>query len=459
MSSEGAGRSSLRALLLSLALASSAAACSGERAESLVFIVLDTVRRDHLPTYGYPRETAPRIDELARRAVVFERAFAQQTNTNPSHASMFTGLYPPSHGNLDNGYRLAPERVTLAQILAGAGFRTAAFVSGVTMRAVACGLDRGFEVYDDEFEGKRRDGRIATERATRWLEEQSRSRLFLFLHLYDAHGPYLPSGRYLAMFRSPEPGPELERIPPYQQVADAEGRPLRGLNGYVDRYDAMIRYQDDLIRPLLDRIDLSRTAVVVLSDHGETLGERYRKLDHGGQVFDEQLRIPLVLSAPGIAPRRVAQQVETIDLLPTLLELLGEALPANHAIQGQSLLPLLHGEESELRSTVFSQARSDSERHADRGYRLRPRAQISTARGPRWKLIHYPGIERDYLELYDLESDPGERKNVAEAEPEVRDRYARILEQWLAQDEGAPARPVLPPEVREKLEELGYTEP
>lgn len=450
--------SSRGARVFGLALAA-LVGCAGGTPRGLVLIVLDTVRQDHLPTYGHERETAPRIDALARRSVVFENAFSQQTNTNPSHASMFTGLYPPGHGSRFNGQRLHPDRVTLAQILARDGFRTAGFVSGVTMRAVACGLDRGFEVYDDGFEGKRRDGRIATERASRWLEENAGERFFLFLHLYDAHGPYVPKGPYLSLFHSPDQGPELRNIPPYQQVTDAEGRPLQGLAGYVDRYDAMIRYQDDLLAPLLDALDLSRTVVIVLSDHGETLGERYRPLDHGGQAFEEQLRIPLIMSVPGVAHRRVEPFVETVDLLPTILDLLEIQSPEGPELPGKSLVPLLRGEESELRSVVFAQARSDSERHADRGYRLRPGTNISTVRGSRWKLIFYPGVDRDYVELYDLERDPGERENQAASEPETRAHYERILREWLREGAAPSAETPLPPELRRQLEELGYTRP
>ena len=295
----------LAALLLGIVLG-----CAPEHPYNLVFISLDTVRRDHLPTYGYARPTAPRVDALAGKGVVFDGAFAQQTNTNPSHASMFTGLYPHVHGNRFNGERLNRKWPTLAQILGRAGFRTGGFVSGITMRGATSGLDRGFEVYSDAFPGKRRNGRIATTEAVQWVRSIRRSeRWFLFLHLYDAHGPYLPKGRYAKLFRSSEPGPQLPNVPRYQRVLE-NGKSLAHLNRYVDRYDAMIRYEDDLVSLLLDEVDLSNTVVVVLSDHGETLGERYRPLDHGGQAFDEQIRIPLVVYAPGFAPRRVGAFVE-----------------------------------------------------------------------------------------------------------------------------------------------------
>jgi arylsulfatase A-like enzyme len=446
----------MRSLLL-LFVAACWLGCGSGSPDRLVLISLDTVRRDHLPTYGYARLTAPRIDALSRRTVVFENAFAQQTNTNPSHASMFTGLYPHVHGSRFNGVRLARGRVTLAQILRRSGFRTAGFVSGVTMRAETSGLNRGFEVYDDAFEGKRRDGRIATTRAVEWIRARDRGeRYFLFLHLYDAHGAYLPQGRYTELYQSSDPGPELPRIPRYQRLRDSEGRAVVHLNDYVDRYDAMIRYQDDLVASLLAELDLSRTVVVILSDHGETLGERFQALDHGGQVFDEQIRIPLFIYAPPVLSRRSDAYVETVDLLPTLLEILEVPIPKGLSVQGRSLVPELRGEQQIDRPVVFSSARSVSERFANRGYRLRPRSNIHSARSPRWKLILYPGETQNYVELYDLEADPAEQENRAEAAPKVRDALLRALEGWLEGAAPEVGETPLPPHLQEQLRELGY---
>jgi arylsulfatase A-like enzyme len=433
--------------------------CAPDHPYDLVFITLDTVRRDHLPTYGYPRPTAPRVDALAQKGIVFDGAFTQQTNTNPSHASMFTGLYPHVHGSRFNGERLNAKWPTLAEILRQAGFRTGGFVSGITMRAATSGLDRGFEVYNDSFSGKRRNGRVATTQAVQWMRTLRRSeRFFLFLHVYDAHGPYVPEGRYAKLFQSPDRGPVLKNIPRYQQQLDDAGRPLTHLNDYVDRYDAMIRYEDDLVASLLEEIDLSHTVVLILSDHGETLGERYRVLDHGGQVFDEQIRIPLILYVPGLAPRRVAAFTETVDFLPTLLEVLRVPAPDGLQVQGQSLVPLMQGETAGGDPLVFASGRAVTERHVDRRYRLRRKANIHTVRGPQWKLILYPGINKTYLELYDLESDPGEKRNVASHESGPRDAYQKLLDDWLETGAGESEETILSPEVLQHLRELGYVD-
>jgi arylsulfatase A-like enzyme len=424
---------------------------------NLVFISLDTVRRDHLPIYGYSRATAPSVERLARTATVFENAYTQDTNTNPSHTSMFTGVYPHVHGSRKNGLRLADDQVTLAQILKRVGFRTGGFVSGLPMHRWLSGLDRGFDVYNDRLWRLRRKGSDTADAALDWLSQlPADEHWFLFVHLYDAHGPYKPEGRYAKMFESKDLGPALKSIPEYQLVNDSAGNPMTHLNGYVDRYDAMIRYLDDQVAKILEKIDLSDTIVVILSDHGETLGERYRVLDHGGQVFDEQTRIPLVIHAPGQQPRRVAATLETIDLLPTLLSLLGVAVPADRPVQGKNLLPLVQRASAGGREFSFSSATVSEERHADRGYRLDSSRYIHSIRSSRWKLILYPARQQDYFELYDLEADAAERENVANQYPRVRNEYHVRLRSWAAGGKESEPHDSLTPEMRERLEALGY---
>jgi arylsulfatase A-like enzyme len=447
-----AGLRTLRPLLLAAALG--LAACAPEPPpRHLVLLSLDTVRADHLTPYGYARPTSPALETFAAGSVLFTRAFAQQTNTNPSHASMFTGLYPHVHGNETNFHTLPEGRPTLAGILAQNGFATGGFVSGAALQTFT-GLHRGFEVYRDEMEGWRQDGAVATERALEWLRSLPEDRrFFLFLHLYDAHGPYQVDPERLGRFASPEPGRRLDHIPPYQRLR-RDGKLLEHLNLYVDRYDTQVHYMDELAGRLLAEIDLEDTLVVVATDHGETLGERYHVLDHGAQVFEEQTRIALLVRAPGLAPRRVDTLVESVDLLPTVLDLLGVPPPPGAAFQGSSLRPLLAGSRKPLRSVVFSSARADSTWYE--GYELDDKRLIHTARSNRWKLIVYPGVERDYIELYDLRADPGETENVAGRHPEVQATLAQALERWL--DERGPTRPEadLPEELREKLRQLGY---
>lgn len=447
-----------RARWISLALVAAAwlglTACGPDAPpRNLVFVTMDTVRADHLSLYGYGRPTSPVLEELGAHAAVFTNAFSQQTNTSPSHASMFTGLYPHVHGNETNFQTLPEGRTTLAQILAKQGFETAGFVSGVAMQKYT-GLDRGFEVYRDEMKGWRRDGRAATEEAIEWLRElPPDQRFFLFLHLYDAHGPYYVPPERQVLFQSADPGPLLRNVPDYQRWMPG-GKDLRHLNQFVDRYDTQIRYVDTLIGELLKHVDLKTTAVVVTADHGETLGERYHVLDHGGQVYDEQIRIPLVVRLPRGEPRRIEAMVETVDFLPTLLDVLQVPRPQGLALQGESLAPLLGGGRRPLRSVTLAGARAEPDWFPQ--YGLDKKRQVYSIRSSRWKLIAYPGVEQDTLELFDLQSDPGETRNVAAEHPDVRATLAAALARWRQQS--SPLRPEtdLPEELRNKLRQLGY---
>jgi arylsulfatase A-like enzyme len=419
----------------------------------LLIVSLDTTRRDHLSTYGYERETAPALDRLARGGALFENAISQWTATNPSHTSMFTGLYPHTHGVGTNTSRLPDSLPTLAEILRGAGFRTGAFVSGYTLQSRKTGIDRGFEVYEGRFEGTRRDGRRTGELAVEWLRSlPADERRFLFLHLYDAHGPYRGDGRRLDLFRSSEPGPLLRFIPEYQRRRDSEGRALRHLNEYVDRYDAEVRYQDEVMDYVLGALDLDRTFVVVVADHGETFVERSKSLNlsHATGVFDEQIRIPFVLHGPGIEASRFEEIVETVDLLPTALEILAVPPPPELQIQGESLVPLLAGRRPERADHLgFSSV------WARRGGLDRDR-EIRTVRSRRWKLVVYPGLDGDRVRLFDLAADPGEREDVGDLHPKIRDGLLSELERWSTGDMTPAEEIELTPEDIEKLQALGY---
>ena len=429
------------------------------RAENLIFISLDTTRRDHLSTYGYRRATTPAIDALAEGGAVFDNAIAQMTITNPSHACMFTGLYPHTHKVGINTRRVADERTTLTEILRQRGLRTGAFVSGHPLKRELTGIHQGFDTYDSDFTTRRRFGRETLDRALAWLRGLSPGDpYFLFLHLYDAHGPYHPPPEYLERFRSAERGRELAHIPRYQKVRNESGEVYRHLNDYVDRYDAMNRFQDDLVGELLGEVDLERTLVVLVADHGETLGERATQftLGHGTAVFGEQIRIPMILRGPGVPIGRFGQLAETVDLLPTILDLLGIDLPGGLDLEGESLAPILRGEAEAERRWAFSSNRARPQIYADRGYRLRKGAFIHAVHFRNWKLVSYPGAERDYLELYDLEADPGEQRDVAAEHPEVRARLLRALEGWRQDPDDDESEPALPPELERQFRSLGH---
>ncbi|MCU0303448.1 MAG: sulfatase-like hydrolase/transferase [Thermoanaerobaculales bacterium] len=438
--------------------------------ENLVILSIDTLRPDHLSLYGYHHPTSEHLDRLARRSAVFDQAITVHVTTAPAHATVLTGRWPADHGIVRNGLRLADGVTTLAEVFAARGWATGAFVSGWTLERHT-GLDRGFEVYDDALDGPgagaRRAGGLTTDRAIGWLELQATGGrpFFLFLHLFEPHWPYDP------------PAADALRFLPGQYELATIGRPvhierrlsvnrLDGLERreYVARYDGEIAVADRLLGRLLDALDrlglARRTAVVVLSDHGETLVEREWAMDHGGRPYDEQARVPLVLHIPGdrSAGRRVADQVSLLDVAPTALELLGVDPPAG--LPGRSLLALARGEApSSGLGPAFVTAGCLPERVPHIEAPLRPHAVVRAVRLPGLKLVEYPLADGGWHpELFDLGADPGETVNLAPARPELVSGLHAELDRWQGQRRADLEATgfELDPGVAEALRALGY---
>ncbi len=361
---------------------------------NIVFITLDTVRADHLHCYGNAKIKTPAIDALANSGVLFEKAVAQAPLTLPSHASMFTGTNPNVHHVRDTGgFVLQPSSVTMATILREHGWNTAAFIGAVVLKR-AFGFNQGFSVYDDRMpggsggEGMMRNAGVTVDHALAWLNaqpEQSGKPFFAWLHFYDAHQPYVPPP---AEFQRQYPG---------------------------DTYDAEIAYMDRQLGRFVNAVKkkspAQNTLFVVLSDHGESLGE-HGEYQHGVFLYDSTVRIAWVMAGPGIpAGVRVSQQARTIDLLPTVLDLLGGK--ASPAVQGTSLVPALTGKPV---ATEYSYEETMYPKFIMNWASLRG---IHTAE---WMYVRAPKPE-----LYDLKNDPTELHNVIDAHP----REYRELDQQL----------------------------
>ncbi len=247
---------------------------------NVVLITLDTTRADYLSSYGFPLPTTPHLDALAERGVRFSDASSQIPLTGPSHATILTGLYPHQHGAIRNGVPLLEGIPTLAERLSAQGYRTAAFVSGWTLRGNLSGLARGFDTYDDRMEDRyhlvnsQRFAHQVTPPALKWLRDNARRPFFLWVHYFDPHTPYKKRGESHAI---------LERASPSAMAA----LPQRNRN-----YASEIHYTDRWIGKLLQalkELDLeSETIVVVTADHGEALGE-HGYVGHGRQIYQEIL--------------------------------------------------------------------------------------------------------------------------------------------------------------------------
>jgi arylsulfatase A-like enzyme len=370
-------------------------------AVNVILLSLDTLRADRLPTYGYPLDTAPFIDRLAREGTVFESFVAAATTTAPSHMAIFTAIEPSVLQKLAGFGRIWPRATTLAEALRGAGFETGAVSENVVLEAER-GFARGFDVYRENKSAEVLDGggdaAVTYAMAQEFLREHVDRRFFLFLHTYQVHYPYVPAEGYEGLFPEPPPG----------------RAPVAGLPADRDPalYDREIRFLDDQVRSLyatLEELGLAeRTLLVITSDHGEEFLE-HGGIGHAANVHLEVTHVPLIFVGPGVPQgRRIAQPFGHRDLMPTLLDRLGVPVPAT--VRGRSFAALLSGEADALEpAPVYTESwRRPSAKQGDPGLAVRL--------GDR-KLIRDPQPEGVVYRYFDLARDPGERADRYAAAP------------------------------------------
>jgi arylsulfatase A-like enzyme len=425
-------------------------------------ISMDTTRPDHLSVYGYRRATSPHLERLASEGLRFDLAYAPTATTGPSHASVFTSRYPISHRVLKNGQVLAPEFVTLAELLSQNGWDTAAVVSSFVLNA-KFGYDQGFAHYDDRlpdrdddkpgnpWEGHEVDGRFwsngedATRRALKWLDARSNPELpfFLFVHYYDPHRPYTAP----LSFQRPFPDDVRDRSP---------------LERKIYRYDVALAYTDSEIGRLLEAFDeralSENTLVVVIGDHGEGLMQ-HETMHHGIHIYEEGVRIPLIMRWPGrISPARtLPHPVQLMDLAPTLLRMLGVD-PAPLAYQGHDLAGQIEGSDNgDAEREIYLYRRHYTGGKVKASGGLEAVGEKYGLRVGNWKLIEGP--EERTRELFDLASDPMERQNLAERDPVRSEAMLQRLRAWQQRYGREDADPgSASPEDRERLRALGYVD-
>ncbi len=409
------------------ALALIMAGCGGPKKsdaapENVLLITLDTTRADRLSCYGYAKHKTPGLDALAERGALFENAQSAVPLTLPSHCTIMTGLYPPAHGVRNNGsYALAPGIVTMAEIFRGQGLRTAAFVASFTVDS-RFGLNQGFEIYDDQLAAPDRIKMYESERPApevyaafrAWLEKNAGGRFFAWVHFYDPHFPYAP----------PEPF----------------------LSAAADPYDGEIACMDKYVGEiwgLLKTLGLAeKTLIVLAGDHGEGFGE-HKEFAHQVFCYEETQRVPLIVVAPGRTFRglRVKERVGLVDVLPTVLDLCG--LPPQKQVQGRSLVPAMRGRGLPERDLYFESLFSNE---------VLGCAPLTGVYRRNLKWINAPRPE-----LYDLDADPGERRNIVD---ERADEARRLLEAEKAMTAAmggtGEGRRTMDRRERERLASLGY---
>jgi choline-sulfatase len=452
----------LAAALLAASCARGPSAAADGAPKRVVFVLVDTLRYDHLGRAGDPRGLTPRLDALAAEGAWFPHALAASSWTRPSVTSMFTGLHPGSHGVEDGDDGLAPDLPTLAQLLAASGVNCLA-VSANANGGRAFGLDRGFAEfrvplerrgYPDDFE--KIPGDVVMKKGLELLEQVGeRESFFLFLHMIDPHDPYLehpgllggdgPPGRFAGSRR------DLKRLGTTDPAALTEDdyERIRWL------YAGEVRFADQCIGELLDALAargwLDDTLVIVTSDHGEELWNHGRRA-HGQSLYQELVHVPLILRPPpalGLGGRTVERLAHHVDLMPTILSYFG--VPAPLGIAGADLMPAVAGAAHEAPAYVVSQLQHEG-------------VTLECATDFRLKRILEPepatGAPRE--ELYDLAADPGEHAPLQDPPPvrfaALREFHAGMLDQIArARVEGVTLPwTELGEEVRAELAGLGY---
>jgi len=426
-----------------------------DRKWNVLLITLDTLRADHLGCYGYEKNTSPALDALASSSIVFDRAIAQSAVTPVSHASIMTGLNPYNHNlrSLHGGvnYQLPDNRLTLAEIMGANGYETGGFVSAFPVTE-HYGLQQGFAIWDESFQKTddtkvlseagfvntgtaQRGCDVTTEKAVTWLRQNAEGPFFAWIHYFDVHDPIiLPPDAYLKRFY-----PETRNKPDI----------LRAV------YDAEIAFMDDQIDLLLGELDAldirENTVLAILSDHGEGLGDH----DWWGHsiLYQEQIRLVFILSIPGREEGlRVSSLVRSIDLVPTIVELLDFDIPADIDFDGTSLVEVIDGSPSQPR-IAYSESINDLTAYYDS--QLQDESLYAISDG-RWKLIlHREGAKDTGLELFDLQADSRELNDLSEEFPEVSARLWSELKQMEAIVQNPP-RPTMDETTRERLKSLGY---
>jgi choline-sulfatase len=386
----------------------------------IIVVSIDTLRADHLPAYGYRLVRTPAIDALAADGVVFERAYSHAPQTLPAHASLLSGRLPFETGVRDNiGFVVKPGERLLPQMLRERGFTTGGIVSAYVLRKET-GIGQGFDFFDGDMPPSspeltigqvQRDGGASEAIAEHWLDSQRSSRVFLFLHLYEPHKPYTPPARF------------------------AEFAP----------YDGEIAYADEIVGRLVRYLKThqlyDQSTIVLLSDHGEGLGD-HGEQEHGLFVYEEAIHVPLIVKQAGNlgAGRRVADVVQHLDVVPTILDYVKAPIPGN--LHGRSLKPILEGTGHLPEQAVYSEAL-----YARYHFGW---SELTALTDGRYRYIKAPRPE-----LYDLQRDPHERDNIAGDRVAAASALGGALDRLTANAKiEAPA--AVSAEARERLEALGY---
>ena len=417
---------------------------------NVILIVVDSLRSDNLSISGYSRKTSPNIDKLASSGVYFNNAISVFPSTTPALASIMTGLYPHSHEiRFLYTHKLSPKVTVLQEILKAHGYTTI----GNDIEARNTGLERGFNEFNliswrIKTKIKRNIKKILkpgyktmpqeslTDFAIKTIDRVKNRKFFLYLHYMGLHWPYAPPAPYDHMFDSDYTGKhtfnEVDGEIKRGDLIFNNNLPAREIEHAIAHYDGAINNVDFHIGRLLNHLkslELEKNTIIVLTaDHGECFGEHNLFLNHGDYLYDEALRVPLIIKCPALPQKKIQSQVQLTDIMPTVLELL--KIPAVDKVDGVSLVPLIN-EDKKVREYAFSETGRPYFNQNKRAYIPGIKGKWRMIRTNKWKLIYIPHPEKDIFELYNIEKDPMEKNNLIEQEPEKADFLKKRLFEWI----------------------------
>jgi arylsulfatase A-like enzyme len=416
---------------------------------NILLISIDSLRADHLGVYGYKRPTSPNIDQLAREGATLNQMYAQRSLTWPSLTSIMTSLYPNTHGVIRNGYKLKKDTVSLDVILKDYGYDTASFLANYWDT-----LTRGFTMrkHSTDFG--------ITKEGIKWLSSKTKNKFFLWLHYLNPHFAYEPIPPYDKMFDPSYKGTINGKYLLLNEIMTKNQTiTQRDLKHVIALYDGEIRQTDHLIGTLLDVLNKfglkENTLVIITADHGEELYQHHNYFYHHASVYDSCLHIPCILRLPGIINEniKIDNSLESIDILPTILDILKAPYPAD--FQGESFYPLLQNKKIHEKKPVQSQFEN----------------KIYTIRNENWKYIYNPtdyrilalsSPQEKYIqihkeELYDIMHDPQEITNLAPSNRVIKDKLKKQLLTWIKNNNNKRVKnQAVNEELLRKLRALGY---
>jgi len=418
---------------------------------NVIFIVVDALRFDHLSMNGYNRNTSPNIDNVAKEGIFFTNAIATIPSTTPSIASMMTGLYPSSHGlRFIHRHKLDSKVTTLAEILQFHDYKTI----GYDLDSIGSGLEKGFDYFSllrwriknklrrtikksisTNYNGK--EAEDLTNIAKNQIKKRKDEKFFLYLHYNDLHWPYKPPKPFDDIFDPDYKGDHLfndwdDKIKRGDMIFN-NPLPKEEIYHAIAHYDGLIKFIDiqigQITKYLQDLGLKDKTLLVITADHGESLGEHNLYFMHTLNLYEEGIKIPLIINNPNIRQqKRIETQVQSIDIMPTILDILD--IPLIENIDGKSLVPLIEGDK-DSRKYLFAENGEVIFKQNNRAFFSGIKGKWRMIRTNEWKLIYIPHPKKNIYELYNLKNDPKEKINQIKKKPKKFKILKEELFKWM----------------------------